>query len=572
MTEPTHPNMQTGCWQNACWYLVGALLFLSFGFTEMAGSDLWWHLAGGREILEQGTLWLRDTWSYSAAGERWRNHEWLADLVFYGWYQLFGLHSLVYWKWGVIIACFGLLQALLMRIGQSPPAALLLSALALAIAAPFIDMRPHLYSLLAFVLLLYLGVRRAPFWQFALLFLVWVNLHGGFMLGLLVLPLLLFPFRQPSWAAVWRVALWELGCIAVCLINPDGAKVVIYPLTYALQAASPFRQIAEWLPPWQPGGIQSPLFFWALPLLPLALLAYALPAVRRQVALPWWSLGVALLTLAMALTSRRFIPLFAIAQAVFAAPVLGALLGALQVRLKGWLHWPVLVALLLVALLRLAPYPLQAAPAFHYLTAEYSYPHLTVDVMLRNQMQGKVFAYYNWGGFLHWRSDGALAVYIDGRANTLYGDDTYINYVRVLRGEPGWKTIIEQSGAEYFLWPSGHANGPQMMKELLASGRWKLVFRSSAAILLARQEVPVQLSVGVPADSLWWLQSEGWRLLLQGDPAAAQRNARAVLERSPYQQGACNLMSAALRAAGDEAGAVRNLADCRTWFPSIFLR
>ncbi|GAB3291603.1 hypothetical protein [Parahaliea aestuarii] len=563
MTESGRPS-----WQSACWYLVGALLFLGFGFTEMAGSDLWWHLAGGREILEQGTLWLRDTWSYSAAGERWRNHEWLSDLVFYGWYQLFGLHSLVYWKWLLVIACFGLLQALLVRLSGAQPAALLLSVLALAVAAPFIDMRPHLYSLLAFVVLLHLGVRRAPFWQFALLFLLWVNLHGGFMLGLLVLPFLLFPFRQSSWAAVWRVALWELGCIAVCMLNPDGAKVVIYPLTYALQAESPFRQIAEWLPPWMPGGIQSPLFFWCLPLLPLALLGYCLPLLRRQVHLPWWSLGVALLTLAMALTSRRFIPLFAIALAVFAAPLLGVLLG----RLRAGLQWTLLGALLLVALLRLAPYPLQAAPAFHYLTAEYSYPHLTVDVLQRNRVQGRVFAYYNWGGFLHWRSDGALSVYIDGRANTLYGDAVYLNYVSVLRGDPGWIDIVEQSGAEYFLWPARLAGGAHKAKELLASGRWKRVYSSSSAILLARQEVPVQLSVGVPADSPWWQLSEGWRFLLQGDADRAQRNARAVLEKYSYHQGACNLLGATLREVGDEAGAARNLADCRAQFPSVFLR
>ena len=40
-----------GYWRWA-WLAVGAVVFLSYGYTEMAGSDLWWHLAAGREMLE----------------------------------------------------------------------------------------------------------------------------------------------------------------------------------------------------------------------------------------------------------------------------------------------------------------------------------------------------------------------------------------------------------------------------------------------------------------------------------------------------------------------------------------
>ena len=78
--------------------LAGALLYLSFGYTEMAGSDLWWHIAAGRELLQTGNLWMVDDWSWSAHGGDWLNHEWLADLVYYGWTMLWGIESLVYWK------------------------------------------------------------------------------------------------------------------------------------------------------------------------------------------------------------------------------------------------------------------------------------------------------------------------------------------------------------------------------------------------------------------------------------------------------------------------------------------
>lgn len=550
------------------WYLAGAVLFLSFGFTEMAGSDLWWHLAGGREILDQGTLWLRDTWSFTAAGERWRNHEWLSDLLFYGWQRAFGLESLVYWKWLVLLACYVGLQALLVRIGGNHPAALLLALLALALAAPFIDLRPHLYSLLCTVVLLHLGLSRAPFWQLALLFLLWVNLHGGFIFGLLVLPLVLFPFARPSWAALFHTLRVGAGCVAVCLVNPDGLKVVLMPLTYALQAESPFRQIAEWLPPWLPGGIRSPLFFWSLPLLPLALLAYLLPPVRRRLPLPWWSLLLSLLTLAMACTSRRFIPLFGMGLALFLTPLLALVLQSLRgprtLLLAG--------AVLCVGLVRLWPYPLAAAPAFHYLGAAYTYPHHTVDVMQANGLRGRVFAYYNWGGYLHWRSDGALSVYIDGRANTLYDDATYLNYVRVLRGAPGWQGIVEDAGAEYFLWPASRGDAAMRVRTLLASGRWKLVYRSAGAYLLARVDVDTPAPLAPGPDNVWSRVNRAELDFAAGDTAAAAERAKQVLREVPYQRDACNVRIAALRRLGEaaEAGAARRA--CHRQFPSAYLR
>lgn len=38
--------------------LAAGLLFLSYGYTEMAGSDMWWHIAAGRELLQTGSLWM----------------------------------------------------------------------------------------------------------------------------------------------------------------------------------------------------------------------------------------------------------------------------------------------------------------------------------------------------------------------------------------------------------------------------------------------------------------------------------------------------------------------------------
>jgi len=219
--------------------LAAGLLILSYGFTEMAGSDMWWHIAAGRELLQTGTLWMVDDWSFTAHGKEWLNHEWLADLLYYAWVSAWGVESLVYWKWLVLVATFGALLLALARSCGSPLAALICTGFALATAAPFLDVRPHLYSLLGFSLLLLCRLQRsAPGWALALLFLLWVNLHGGVFFGLMALGILLFPWREPTVANL-RAAVWlGLVCVLAAMLNPSGFKVLLYPLAYAFDAAS----------------------------------------------------------------------------------------------------------------------------------------------------------------------------------------------------------------------------------------------------------------------------------------------------------------------------------------------
>ena len=549
--------------------LAAGVLFLSYGYTEMAGSDMWWHIAAGRELLQTGSLWMVDDWSFTAHGVDWLNHEWLADLIYYGWVSAWGVQSLVYWKWLLVIATFGTLLVALTRSSGSPLAALVCTGLALANAAPFLDVRPHLYSLLGFSLLLLLRLQReARTWLLALLFLFWVNLHGGFFFGLMALGILLFPWRQPGVAGLRAAAQVGAICLLACMLNPSGFKVFLYPLGYAFDEASPFRQIGEWQSPFKPGGITSPLFF-SLMWLPLLAPVYLVPAVRRRLEVPWEGMALTALTLAMALTSRRFIPLFGISLAVMLAPLLALCLQKSRVEK----FTPLLAGLALVyALYRILPYPVQSGPAFHYLTAEYSYPVEMLNFIEANDISGNAFALWNWGGYIHWRTDGKLKVYVDGRADTVYDDETYLRYVTVLGSSPGWLQLVESSGADYVLWPHARGQGQHKLRELVATGRWQPVYSDAVSWLLARTATVPQ--------SEWLPSSPGpWRDLAvaansnrAGDTANALRYARAVREIMPWHKGACDLLVGSYRRLGDARKAEEVLTDCRSYFPSAYLR
>ncbi|MFT4767452.1 MAG: hypothetical protein ACI8RN_000578 [Glaciecola sp.] len=551
------------------WLVVGALVYLSFGFTEMMGSDLWWHIAAGREILENGGPWLTDDWSYTEPGSPWHNHEWLADLVFYGWVQFFGVPSLVIWKWSLIVASFCLLQQVLTRVSTSPLAGLVGSIAAVVIAAPFLDLRPQLYTLLGIALLLHLALLRpARLRDLLLLFLVWVNLHGGFVFGLMLLGILLCPWRDLSLYTVRNAVLKWAACAAICLLNPDGLKIFWLPLVYALNADSPYRSLGEWRSPFEAGGIVSPLYAYSLVVAATLCLSWVLPVVRRRVSFIPEVLAMCLLSAAMSATSRRFIILWAMAFAVLFAPFVAALL---RQRLAQSLALPALLALMIWAGMRLAPYSLYPPIAYHYLTAEYVYPHGLMDFAKVNGLQGNTFAFYNWGGYLHWRSDGDLKVFIDGRANTLFDDETYLQYVAVLAGRGAWIETIESSGAKLFMWPRGRG-GERLMRGLLQTGRWRLLYQDVRGVLLAHQDFVLPATLRLPDDSVNSDLTAAFVATRKGDNAEALAAASRAHDRRPWGQATCSWLKRSLQANGQVREADSVMDSCRARFASKYLR
>ncbi|WP_008293600.1 hypothetical protein [Congregibacter litoralis] len=551
------------------WLLAGALIYLSFGFTEMMGSDLWWHIAAGREVIQQGSPWLVDDWSFTEQGSAWHNHEWLADLLFYGWVRVFGVASLVIWKWSLIIATFCLFQQLLTRISGNALAALLACTAAVAIAAPFLDMRPQLYSLLGLAVLLELTLFRSPRLKALLpLFLVWVNLHGGFVFGLMVLAIVLFPWRECSLAALRRAAFTWSACALICLVNPDGLRIFCLPLVYALNADSPYRSLGEWRSPFEAGGITSAWYAYSLVIGAALSLTWLLPAVRRRVRFSPELVAIAVLSAAMSATSRRFIILWAMAFALLLAPFAGALL---RQKLVQPLMLPALLALTIWGGLRVAPYSLSSGIAFHYLTAEYVFPHGLADFVEANDLQGKTFAFYNWGGYLHWRSDGALKVFIDGRANTLFDDATYLDYVTVLGARPGWIETVEDSGAELFMWPRGR-NGVRLTRGLLQTGRWRLLYEDVRGVLLAREGFALPVTLRLPDDSVDTQLTAAYLASKKGDTVATLAAASRAHEQRPWGRATCTWLRRSLQANGQLREAESVMEACRAYFPSKYLR
>src|SRR5205085_2446010 len=133
-------------------------------------------------------------WSFTRNGKPWLQHEWLTDLLFGSVANVFGQNSLVYVKWILLIATLLLLFRVVWRLSNEPLSSYLSLLLGTAVAAPFLDLRPHLITNLCYALLLCLLLpKKRPSLYLPLFFLLWANLHGGFFFGLMALLVLLAP-------------------------------------------------------------------------------------------------------------------------------------------------------------------------------------------------------------------------------------------------------------------------------------------------------------------------------------------------------------------------------------------
>ena len=220
--------------------VLAALVFLAIALacalTPMQ-TDTWWQLRAGRDMWASRSVLLTDVYSHTAYGTFWPNHEWLAEVVFYALYRVGGFPLLTLFATGLIVGGW----ILSWRLAKGPVRERFLwVGIALIPSSLWWEPRPHAFSLLFIVATVFLIARRRLWWL-PLIFVVWANVHGGVLLGFVLLgaglgaQTLLAPgtWRQP--------VLVFLACLLAATATPLGlgfwseipkslARISLYPL------------------------------------------------------------------------------------------------------------------------------------------------------------------------------------------------------------------------------------------------------------------------------------------------------------------------------------------------------
>jgi tetratricopeptide (TPR) repeat protein len=236
----------------------------------------------------------------------------------------------------------------------------------------------------------------------------------------------------------------------------------------------------------------------------------------------------------MALTSRRFIPLFALTSLPLVARLCATSTAALasrlpeRARLQAETALPVLalgLALWLCHDVRVLPRPLERW------TESSLYPKAGLRYLQALEAGPRVLNFYNWGGYIMLHAP-EYKVLIDGRANTLYSEKLYNDYVAMIGSADGLSARLALYAPDVALLPVG-ANSPvnALLRPELG---WHLIYSDEvSAVLLPpsspRLRRPLPSPDEVLADEPQWLLARASALTASGSPAAARQLAERAL-------------------------------------------
>jgi hypothetical protein len=418
--------------------------------------DLGWHLAAGDLIRQRGSVPFQDPWAFTLGDRQWFNLSWLWDVIASVLFQYTGFGGLALFTvaCGAIIA--GYLCSASLNSGASAFAACIavLCACLLypAFATPpnvYLAASPNTMTMLFSVVFYVECLKRTRLLLLPAVMLLWVNLHGGFPLGFLILGVFgAIALLKRDWLNFRMLCFAAAGCVVAIFVNPLGWHIyggVMATLGHFVQA-----YITEWMPfsrnatmPESIPGIVYMSIFVVLELLQRDTRPIALEARL----LAW-------LFLFLGLYQYRYLSFFFLFSAVPLALHLDRLLPE---KLN---HAEARRFLLGAGVLAVCALPLafmHVRPALGL--ADDLLSEQDARYLQANFSHARILNHWNVGGPLIFRTHGTVPIFVDGRAATAYPDQLLRDYLRLPNwdiDEAAWDSVIEKYRIDAVFWPSVH--------------------------------------------------------------------------------------------------------------------
>jgi len=510
-------------WLKVCLIVLALSYALLAGLHTVSDFDVGWQLATGRYLVEHHQIPRTELFSYTARGNEWIYPP-FSGAIFYLFYLAGGYGAL---SWLGAFACAAA-AALLCSAGRRAAAALAFIAMP-AIALRTIP-RAELFTTVLFAAVLamvwrYHTGKKVWLWTLPIIFSLWVNLHLGFISGLVILGAgillelcdLIFVERRA--AAVQRMkqlALWLAASLAATLVNPWGWRIyqAIYRQNQVMKVHSAL--ITEW------SAVHLNSLAWR----------QAVDA-RNPASADWWLLGVGVTAILVALWKKRLgaaiilasgvyfsmqhirlQALFAILVVVVGGGIFDELAQALErsegPRSNGGASSPRIsfygrmtpAAILGVAVLAVLG-GLRGADLIsdrYYLDSEqlslfgsgasWWYPERATSFLEREHLPRNLFHDYGQGGYLVWQLGSEYPDFVDGRyipfGQNLFAQQT--NLVAALPDSAEWKVAADRWNINTLILPVARYAGLGRfpLQGYCESKEWKPIYLDEVSVVFVR--------------------------------------------------------------------------------------
>ena len=498
-------------------WLIFFGLMLAHGSLTMADPDLWGHTLYGARSIELGTLTEKtDPYSFTAAGARWVNHEWLTEYQL-GWlWKTAGNSGLCLWKWFWL----GLFFAAVSRSFRASDVSLGATYLCLVIGGLALSdftvfVRPQLTTFALFAIVLttarsaWQSPARKKVWLLPFLIGFWVNLHGGWLAGIAILGLLTVAagFDRSSLGYVRRrvfPGVFALSLLAT-LCNPYGFEM--HQMLWEHLATEQF--VREWQPLW---AVRRSAVFYA----PFLLMAMILPFARRMAVTDLLILAA---VSTQAILHIRHVALLLITVMVLCAVPATQMLNRLLPRITHkWsrpefqrlrLYGGVLVLLGVIStqlqtqieLFRSGILPTEIAVETRQYTP--GMPLRALQFLKNSHVESRLFTDYGWAQCAIWHLHPRTKIAFDGRYRTVYSQELEKLFIEFQFGEGNvgeGNGFLAHTGTDTVLIPCQS----NLVGDMESLPGWSRVYQDEQALIFAKGRVANSLRA--------YSQSNGFQL------------------------------------------------------------
>ncbi len=458
--------------------------------------DTGFHIRIGEYVLETSSVPKFDIFSFSPPVDKWIHTAWLSDVIMAVLHRTFGLTAVVIFYAFLISFVYYLLFRIIRQLGVNIIFTTLIVLLVVFSSGLHWLARPHIFS---WILILFWYYILDSFWYkqrnylFLLppIMLLWVNLHGSFVLGFMLIAIYLSGsvfsmFRKKDKELNGRRAkflgLATIACLVVSLINPYTYDVLVYPFKLVSDKFI-MDNIDEFL---SPNFHKSTIMgFEFLLLLTIVIFIFS----RNRLNLIELTLTLAFTH--MALYSLRYIPLFSI----IVAPILarraesilnesnGVLANFIRKRTNGITAtdasargcvWIVLAVVVIAIGIN--------SGTLVYRFDDKEKPVAAVEFLKREKLKGNMFNNDEFGDYIIYSAYPEYRVFIDDRIGTPYDVGRLKEYFKVAYLEPGWDGVINKYNISWIIFN----NKSILSRFLLENKGWHLIYSDKVANIFVR--------------------------------------------------------------------------------------
>ena len=230
----------------------------------LSDPDLWWHLADARLVTATHHFIRTEPYSFTVAGERWINPEWLSELPYWFGYRALALRGIYLVAWLAIAANIFFVYWRGFLSTRHPSAAFWAACLGFVLMSVNAGPRTIIFGYLAMsaeLLILEMAGRgrKGLLWLLPPIFCVWINLHGTWLIGMALLGLYiacgffrvqLNAIEQDAMPVADRkrfIAVFLVSAAAL-MLNPYGWRLVWNPLDMIFNQKVNIAAVSEWQP------------------------------------------------------------------------------------------------------------------------------------------------------------------------------------------------------------------------------------------------------------------------------------------------------------------------------------